>query len=83
MKVNVLTIDDVKIGKFSWWSKWIDIAVYNYGSNSYLIQMGISRTNKKKFRSVKLTGSNPLQMHTTTAGEVGDLTQMNSRKVQK
>jgi len=56
-KVNVLTDLDVKFGKFRWWSKWIDISVFDYECVPYLIQMRISRSNSKQFKTVSIIGS--------------------------
>jgi len=72
-KVNVITDIDVEFGKYSWWSKWVDIAVYDYNSVPWLIQMKVSRSNKKKFRSVSMTG---IFYKQSTSIAVGDLTQM-------
>lgn len=55
MKVNVLTDLDVTFKKYFWWSKWVDIAVFDANKNAYLIQMSVSRLNKKKFRSVSIS----------------------------
>jgi len=71
-KVNVLTVDDVKIGRFSWWSNWVDVAVVNHADDSHLVQMKISRTNKKKFKSINLVG----KFTVVSSQNVGDLTQM-------
>ncbi len=71
MKVNVITVEDVKIGRWSWFSKWIDVAVFDYGFRPFLLQMRISRTNAKSFRVVSMTGN--LMAY---AKEIGDLIQM-------
>jgi hypothetical protein len=73
MKVCVLTVEDVKISKWRWWSKWIDIAVFDFECRPWLIQMKISRTNGKKFRSISIVGSFYKQ---ATTREIGDLTPM-------
>lgn len=72
-KVNITTCADVKFKKWSWWSNWLDIAVYDYQSRPWLIQMKVNRFNKKKFRSVPITG---FVYRQTTVAAVGDLTQM-------
>ena len=74
MKVNVLTIDDVEIGRFSWWSKWIDVAVFDYTSTPFLLQMRVSRTNAKKFKAIRMTGKYIYRQATTTC--IGNLVQM-------
>ncbi len=72
MKVNVLTANDVKIKKWRLYSDWIDIAIFYHDYKSYLIQMRISRTNAKQFRTVSIT-----RFHTYCSPEsIGDLTQM-------
>lgn len=71
MKVNVLTVDDVEIPRWRWWSDWIDIAVFSWGAKGYLLQMRISRTNAKKFRC-RSFGQYPY----ATITEAGDLVQM-------
>jgi hypothetical protein len=53
-KVNVLQVDEVKIRWFSWYSAWVDICLFNHGHCSYLLQMRISRTNRKIFRVATL-----------------------------
>lgn len=75
MKVDVLQVREVTFGKFGWWSNWVDIAVYDYDYRPWLIQMSISRTNKKKFRSVCITG---IVYKQSTISTVGDLTKMKS-----
>lgn len=78
-KVNVVTDLDVEFrSKFSWWSKWIDIAVFTYNSEPHLAQMKVSRNNKKKFRS---TSTNGLLYRQASAAQIGDLTQMSGKAV--
>jgi hypothetical protein len=71
MKVNVITVEDVKIGRWSWFSKWIDVAVFDYRFRPFLLQMRISRTNAKSFRVVSMAGN-----LLADAKDIGDLTQM-------
>lgn len=73
MKVDIITVDDVIIPNWRWYSMWIDIAVFDFESRPWLIQMRVSRTNAKSFRAVSITG---LFYKQTTTREVGDLTQM-------
>ena len=73
MKINVLTIDDMTIGKWRWWSNWIDIAVFDYECRPWLLQMRVSRTNAKAFKSISVTG---IRYRQTTSTCIGDLTQM-------
>ncbi|MEE9351536.1 MAG: hypothetical protein V3U78_04695 [Thiotrichaceae bacterium] len=48
MKVDVLQVGDAKFaGRFSWWSKWVDVAVFDFDYEGYLLQMRISRLNAK------------------------------------
>lgn len=54
MKVDVLTVEQVSIGKYRWWSNWIDVAVFDYGSCGYLLQMKVSRRNAKRFKAVEM-----------------------------
>ena len=52
-KVNVLQVEDAKFShKFSRWSHWVDVAVFDYSHQVYLLQMRISRGNKKDFRTI-------------------------------
>ncbi|WP_274882385.1 hypothetical protein [Vibrio harveyi] len=74
MKVSVLQVEDAYFPKWSWWSNWVDIATFNQGTEPYLIQMAINRRNKKKFRSVKISGK-AWQLRQVSCGEIGDLTQ--------
>lgn len=73
MKVDVLTVADVPIKRWHWWSNWIDVAVFDYQSRPYLIQMRISRTNAKQFQAISMIG--PWYKQATTH-EIGNLTQM-------
>lgn len=75
MKVDVITVDDeaVKIAKWRWWSNWIDIAISDYDSRPWLIQMSVSRANAKRFKAVSITGFRYKQ---ATLLSIGDLTQM-------
>ena len=73
-KVNVLTVDDVAFKKWHWWSCWIDIAVFDISPISghtkcYLLQMRISRSNAKQFKTRAMPNYCKSQW-------VGDLTQM-------
>ncbi len=74
-KVNVTTVADVTIKRFRWWSDWIDICVFNYGNCGYLLQMKVSRTNRKTFRTASLKGINGNAL----ISEVGNLTQMSNQ----
>lgn len=75
MKVDILTINDVAIPKWRWWSNWIDVAVFDYECRPWLIQMRVSRTNAKRFKAISITGSRYKQTQSLC---VGDLTQMGS-----
>ena len=73
MKINITQADQVKFKVWSWWSDWIDISIVptslefsSYLSNatnadldvkSALLQMKISRLNKKKFNVVAINAS--------------------------
>lgn len=74
MKVDVLTVDDVEIKKYHWWSQWVDICIFQYGYTGYLLQMKVSRTNAKKFKHTAFK-SRGGTAH-AGIGEAGDLTQM-------
>jgi hypothetical protein len=78
MKVNVLQVEDAKFKKFCWWSNWIDVAVYDYSSTPYLLQMKVNRFNKKSFKSTRMAGS--IVYRQTTCREIGDLTSMSRKK---
>ena len=75
MKVDVIEVSQAVFGRFSWWSNWVDVAVFGYGGDSYLIQMKVSRKNKKKFRNTKLSGRF-YQLAEVSLKDVGNLTQM-------
>ena len=77
MKVNILTDVDIDIKRFHWWSKWIDVAIYDYSCEPFLIQMKVSKSNKKKFRSVKINGFRYRQVNSAV---IGDLTQMQNEQ---
>ena len=74
MKVNVLQVSQVEFKKFSWWSNWVDIAVFDFGDHPYLLQMRISRTNGKQFNAIQMTGKPSYRC--TTCKEIGDLMPM-------
>jgi hypothetical protein len=77
MKVEVTTVESVKFKRWQWFSNWIDIAVFDYESRPFLVQMRVSRTNAKSFRAVSVTGWSYKQ---ATTQQIGDLTQMKERK---
>ncbi|MBM7070889.1 hypothetical protein JQC92_02385 [Shewanella sp. 202IG2-18] len=71
MKVNVLQVEGATFrSKLSWWSNWVDVAVFNHGSHGYLLQMSMSRNNKKRFRDIEMT------THATQVESVGNLMPM-------
>jgi len=74
MKVNVLTVENVKIGRWRWWSNWIYVAVFNFMSTGHLLQMRVSRTNAKQFRCRKFAGITGVPYANTF--DAGDLAQM-------
>ena len=77
MKVDVLQVSEAKFRtRFSWWSLWIDIAVFDYECEPHLIQMKVSRTNSKKFKTMSTTG---FLYRQAKVSEVGNLTQMNKQ----
>jgi hypothetical protein len=56
MKVDVVTVDEAKFKyRWSWFSNWIDVAIFNFGGYPLLIQMQVDRMNKKIFRTVKIS----------------------------
>ena len=72
MKVNVLQVEDAKfLRKWHYWSIWVDVAVYDYGGSGFLLQMKVSRLNKKSFRNVPFR-----KIYSPSVSKVGDLTQM-------
>lgn len=78
MKVNVLQVHDAKFHNcFHYWSKWVDVCLYDFQSTPFLLQMSVSRLNKKKFRSVRVTGS--ITYRQARATDIGDLTQMEGK----
>ncbi len=54
-QVPVLQLDEVKIARFHWWSKWQDVCLYNHALVPYLVQMRVSRTNAKQFKVRPIT----------------------------
>lgn len=77
MKVEVLTVEQVRIKQWRWWSNWIDICTFSYGHTGYLLQMRISRTNAKQFAHRRMLSR--VGVAEVNAHEAGDLTQMGSR----
>ena len=73
MKVNVLQVEDAKFSsRFSFWSNWVDVCIFESNTKVYLLQMKVNRFNRKKFATRRLTGSG-IAIY---INEVGDLTQM-------
>ena len=53
MEIDVLTVNDVEIKKWRWWSNWVDVSVFDqFDVDGYLLQMKVSRWNSKKFKCV-------------------------------
>lgn len=77
-KVDVLTVDDVNIPRWRWWSCWIDVCLFDMNpdgghANCHLLQMRVSRRNAKQFKAIKI----PSYCRSEWAG---DLTQMSRIK---
>lgn len=77
--ISILTNDDVKIDRWRWWSKWIDVAACNYDGAGFLLQMKISRTNSKRFKTISLKSTLGAAYFNTTS--IGDLVQMSASPV--
>ena len=73
-KVDVVTVEEVKIKKWCWWSNWIDICVFNYAGQGNLLQMRVGRNNAKQF--VHRTMANTFSSDQCNLQDAGDLTQM-------
>ena len=71
MKINVLQVEDAVFPSFNYWSNWVDICVYDYEFTPFLLQMSINRFNKKKFRSVRMTGT--FARRQASCATIGDL----------
>ncbi len=78
--VKVLQVEDVEIGKWRWWSDWIDVSVFNFGHGGYLLQMKVNRRNGKKFRATAFQGV--ARAAHASCGEVGDLIPINNKVLQ-
>ena len=52
MKVNVITINEIKVPRWRRWSDWIDVAVFNFCGTGHLLQLSVNRRNKKRFRAI-------------------------------
>jgi hypothetical protein len=75
MKVDVLQVKDAEFKhKFCFWSNWVDVAVFDYESTPYLLQMRVNRFNKKMFNAMRITGK--YMYRQATCSQIGDLTQM-------
>ena len=57
MKIPVLTAKDVEFRNWCFWTDWIDIAVFDYGHDGYLLQMKVNRFNGKRFICRKFRGA--------------------------
>jgi hypothetical protein len=78
VKVDVLQVQDAKFNSgFSWWSDWVDVCIYDFESTPFLLQMSVSRTNKKKFRNARISGTFAYRQVRSSA--IGDLVQMSSK----
>ena len=79
MKVDVLQVEKAKFHSFMHlWSNWIDVAMYDFNSTPFLLQMSVSRFNRKRFRSTRVTGF--FYYRQSTCQAIGDLTDMASDK---
>ncbi len=78
MKVEVLQVDEATFKKWSWWSCWIDIAVFSFGGYGYLLQMKISRINAKRFKCRSMKSITDVAQ--PRIDEVGDLIPTNKVK---
>ena len=77
MKIDVLTVNDVEIKKWRWWSNWVDVGVFDqFAVDGYLLQMKVSRCNGKKFKCVPFKRSFS-DVHPSTS-QAGHLTQTRS-----
>lgn len=78
MKVDILQVKDAKFNNgLSWWSEWVDICIYDFKCTPFLLQMSVSRTNKKKFRSTRISGT--FAYRQVKSSTIGDLIQMDSK----
>lgn len=81
MKVFVMQADEATFRRWSFWSDWVDICVFTYDIEPYLMQMKISRFNGKKFRTTNMMGNlNFFLGRSLTVHEVGDLLSMMNLK---
>lgn len=76
MKVEVLTVDQVKIRPWRWWSNWIDVCVFGYAGVGYVLQMRVSRTNAKQFAHRGMRSA--FGVAYASERDAGDLVQMPS-----
>ena len=75
MNINILQLKDAHFkSKLHWWSCWVDAAVFNYEYTPFLLQMKISRINKKAFNAICITGKHVYRQ--ATCKEIGDLVSM-------
>lgn len=75
MKINVLQVEQAKFHSFMhFWSNWVDVAVYDCSSTPFLLQMSVSRFNRKRFRSTRMTGT--FWYRQSNCNAIGDLTPM-------
>ncbi len=57
MKVDVMQVDNAVFKyRYSFWSLWIDIAVFDYSCTPFLLQMKVNRFNGKAFKSICISG---------------------------
>lgn len=78
MKVDVVQASDISFKRWQWWSNWIDVLIFVYGHDSYLLQMRVSRTNAKRFNAVNLAGR--ITLNSVRPEYVSDLTQMTNKE---
>ena len=79
-EIKVLTVDDVKIDRFRWWSNWVDVGVFTHGGDGYLLQMKISRFNAKKFITRSYISGIRIDGTYVSHSAIGDLVQMAGNK---
>jgi len=74
MKIDILQVENAKFKKWHWWSYWYDVAVFDFESTPFLLQMRIDRMNRKKFNAIRITGTFVYRQAKCT--EIGDLIPM-------
>lgn len=56
-KLDIVQAKEIEFRPYFWWSDWIDVLVFDQENSPFLLQMKVSRFNKKKFKTISIMGA--------------------------